>query len=46
MGALWQIIIFIGGLIPAMLAVTGVIMWWKARRRRTAMIERRALRTA
>lgn len=46
MAALWQIVIFIGGIIPAMLAVTGIIMWWKARRRRTAMIERRALRTA
>jgi len=45
MGALWQIIIFIGGIIPAMLAITGIIMWWKARRRRTSMIERRALRT-
>ena len=46
MGALWQVIIFIGGIIPAMLAVTGMIMWWKARRRRSAMTERRALRAA
>lgn len=31
MGPLWQTIIFIGGLIPAGLAVTGIIMWWRAR---------------
>ena len=31
MGLVWQIIIFLGGLLPALLAVTGVIMWWRAR---------------
>ena len=31
MGWLWQLIIFIGGILPAALAVTGVIMWWRAR---------------
>ena len=31
MGLLWQVIIFIGGIIPAILAVTGIIMWWRAR---------------
>jgi uncharacterized iron-regulated membrane protein len=31
MGLLWQVIIFIGGIIPAVLAVTGIIMWWRAR---------------
>ena len=31
MGALWQVIIFLGGVIPALLGVTGVIMWWRAR---------------
>jgi uncharacterized iron-regulated membrane protein len=35
MGALWQTIIFIGGLIPALLAVTGILMWLQARRGRT-----------
>ena len=30
-GPLWQAIVFLAGLIPAMLAVTGVIMWWRAR---------------
>lgn len=28
---IWQLIIFIGGILPAALAVTGVIMWWRAR---------------
>jgi len=32
MGALWQAILFIGGLIPALLAVTGILMWLHVRR--------------
>jgi len=31
MGPVWQTIIFLGGLLPAALAVTGIIMWWRAR---------------
>lgn len=31
MGLVWQIVIFLGGLLPAILAVTGIIMWWRAR---------------
>lgn len=31
MGAVWQVIIFLGGVLPTALAVTGVIMWWRAR---------------
>jgi uncharacterized iron-regulated membrane protein len=31
MGWLWQAIIFAGGVIPALLGVTGVVMWWRAR---------------
>jgi uncharacterized iron-regulated membrane protein len=31
MGIVWQVIIFIGGILPAVLAVTGIIMWWRAR---------------
>lgn len=27
----WQLIVFLGGLLPAILAVTGIIMWWRAR---------------
>ena len=34
MGALWQAIIFIGGIIPAALGVTGILMWLNLRRRR------------
>lgn len=30
-GIVWQTIIFLGGLLPALLAITGVIMWWRAR---------------
>lgn len=43
MGTTWQIIIFIGGLIPALLAITGTLMWLHARRRDHAMRERRAM---
>lgn len=35
MGPLWQTIIFIGGLIPALLAVTGILMWLHIRRTRS-----------
>jgi uncharacterized iron-regulated membrane protein len=31
--ALWQTIIFLGGLAPALLGITGVIMWLRARNR-------------
>lgn len=31
MGIVWQIVIFLGGILPAVLAVTGIIMWWRAR---------------
>ena len=31
MGLVWQVIIFVGGILPALLAVTGIIMWWRAR---------------
>ena len=42
MGLLWQIVIFAGGVVPAVLAVTGVIMWWRRRRARKAMERRLA----
>ena len=41
MGIVWQIVIFLGGIIPALLSVTGIIIWWrarKARRTRAALI--------
>ncbi|MCP3734668.1 PepSY domain-containing protein [Sphingomonas sp. RP10(2022)] len=31
MGGVWQLVIFAGGILPAVLAVTGIIMWWRAR---------------
>lgn len=31
MGALWQTVIFIGGIIPAILSVTGIVMWLRSR---------------
>ena len=31
MGIIWQAIIFLGGILPAVLAITGIIMWWRAR---------------
>jgi len=34
MPVVWQIIIFIGGILPAILAVTGILMWLRMRRRR------------
>jgi len=34
--ALWQTIVFLGGLAPAVLGITGVIMWLRGRHRRNA----------
>ncbi|HEU0284633.1 MAG TPA: PepSY-associated TM helix domain-containing protein [Sphingomicrobium sp.] len=34
MPLLWQVIIFVGGILPALLAVTGILMWLRMRRRR------------
>jgi uncharacterized iron-regulated membrane protein len=31
MGTAWQIVIFLGGIVPALLSVTGIIIWWRAR---------------
>jgi uncharacterized iron-regulated membrane protein len=42
MGALWQTIIFIGGIIPALLAVTGILMWLRSRRWRGDVARRQA----
>ena len=41
MGGLWQAIIFAGGIVPAILGVTGVVMWWRARVWRGALKQRR-----
>ena len=34
MGIVWQVVIFLGGIIPALLSVTGLIIWWRARKAR------------
>jgi uncharacterized iron-regulated membrane protein len=34
MGLGWQIVIFVGGIIPALLSVTGIVIWWRARKPR------------
>jgi uncharacterized iron-regulated membrane protein len=34
MGVIWQVVIFLGGIIPALLSVTGLIIWWRARQAR------------
>jgi len=34
MGTAWRIIIFLGGIIPALLSITGIIIWWRARKPR------------
>ena len=31
-GVVWQVIVFLGGLIPAGLAITGVMMWLRGRK--------------
>lgn len=41
---LWQLVVFLGGILPAILAVTGIIMWWRARGWRGALEQRRAAR--
>jgi hypothetical protein len=41
MGPLWQAIIFIGGIIPAILAVTGIVMWLRSRGWRAALAKKR-----
>jgi uncharacterized iron-regulated membrane protein len=46
MGPIWQTIIFIGGILPAALAVTGIIMWARARRWRGDLARRLETRGA
>ena len=41
-GPVWQLIIFLGGIIPGGLAVTGILMWSNRRRRRASSGRRRA----
>ncbi|WP_374574006.1 PepSY-associated TM helix domain-containing protein [Phenylobacterium sp.] len=41
-GLVWQIVIFVAGLAPAVLGVTGLVMWLRRRARRRAMEARLA----
>ena len=41
MGRAWHVVIFIGGIIPALLAVTGILMWLRTRRWRADVDRRR-----
>lgn len=46
MPLVWQVIVFLGGLLPAVLAVTGVIMWWRARTWRGELAARQRARAS
>jgi uncharacterized iron-regulated membrane protein len=46
MGLLWQVIIFLGGLLPAILGITGVIMWWRARGWKSELTAKQRARAA
>jgi uncharacterized iron-regulated membrane protein len=41
MGLAWQILIFLGGIIPAVLSITGLVMWWRSRGWKKALARRR-----
>ena len=42
MGLVWRVVIFLGGMIPVLLGVTGVIMWWRSRGWRAKASTRRS----
>jgi uncharacterized iron-regulated membrane protein len=41
-GPVWQTVIFLGGIAPPVLGITGVVMWLRRRRRRLAITQARA----
>ena len=41
MGPVWRVIIFLGGLVPALLAITGIVMWLRSRGWRAALAKKR-----
>lgn len=45
-GFVWQFIIFLGGLLPAILSITGLIMWWRARKWKSDLKQRKRARAA
>jgi uncharacterized iron-regulated membrane protein len=42
----WQLVIFLGGILPAVLAITGITMWWRARGWRADLAAKRQRRKA
>jgi uncharacterized iron-regulated membrane protein len=40
MGLVWQSVIFAGGIAPAVLSLTGLVMWLRRRSRRRAVARR------
>ena len=42
MGPVWQVVIFVGGIVPALLAVTGILMWLRSRGWRARLARRRS----
>ena len=46
MGTAWQIVIFLGGIIPAILSVTGIMMWLNARKWRGDLARRKKAKLA
>ena len=42
-GPIWQFIVFLTGVLPLVFAVTGVIMWWRGRRKRERLAASRAI---
>jgi uncharacterized iron-regulated membrane protein len=36
LGLLWKILVFLSGLLPLLLAITGLTVWWKKRQIRNA----------
>jgi uncharacterized iron-regulated membrane protein len=41
MGPVWQVLIFLGGIIPAILSITGLVMWWRSRGWKKALTRKR-----
>jgi uncharacterized iron-regulated membrane protein len=41
MGTVWRVIITLGGLAPAVLGITGTLMWLRTRRWRARPVQRR-----
>ncbi|HEY2008887.1 MAG TPA: PepSY-associated TM helix domain-containing protein [Rhizomicrobium sp.] len=37
LGPVWQFLVFLSGLVPSLFIITGMIMWWKKRKRHVPM---------